>query len=70
MFNYDLSTSAGKQAFEKYLVMTIRNEVNSIIRQVIADRFSSTSLDVPTGLSKNDEQDYRLERLERATFKG
>lgn len=63
--NYDLDTPAGKQAFEKYITMLIRNEVNSYVRQVLAERFSSTYID--TGTLTTDD---RVDRLEQAVFKG
>ena len=63
--NYDLDTPAGKQAFEKYITMLIRNEVNSYVRQVLAERFSSTYIDTGT-LTTSD----RVDRLEQAVFKG
>jgi len=70
MLNYDLTTAAGQQAFEKYIVMLIRNEINSYVRQVLVDRSATASAEIPSGLSKNDEQDYRLARLEQAIFRG
>lgn len=36
MPDFDLTTSQGKQAFQQWLVMIIRNEINSYTRQVLA----------------------------------
>ena len=35
MPDFDLSTPAGKQAFQAWITNIIRNEVNSYVRQVI-----------------------------------
>ena len=35
MPDFDLSTAAGKQAFQAWVTNIIRNEVNSYVRQVI-----------------------------------
>ncbi len=35
MPDFDLTTAAGKQAFQSWLTNIIRNEVNSYVRQVI-----------------------------------
>jgi len=36
MPDFDLTTPAGKQAFQAWLTSVIRNEVNSYARQVLA----------------------------------
>jgi len=35
MPDFDLATPQGKQAFQSWVTMIIRNEVNSYVRQVI-----------------------------------
>jgi hypothetical protein len=36
MPDFDLSTPQGKQAFQQWVVMLIRNEINSYTRQILA----------------------------------
>ena len=66
MQDYDLTTTAGKQAFQRFIVELIRNEVNSYARQVIADRGTTINISDGTSLSDSD----RLDRLEQAVFRG
>jgi hypothetical protein len=66
MQDYDLTTTAGKQAFQRFIIELIRNEVNSYARQVIADRGTTTNISDGTSLSDSD----RLDRLEQAVFRG
>lgn len=66
MQDYDLTTAAGKQAFQRFIVELIRNEVNSYARQVIADR--GTTANVNDGTLLTDTK--RIERLEQAVFRG
>lgn len=70
MRDYDLTSASGRQAFERYIVELIRNEINSYVNQVISDRSTSAFVEIPSGLSKNDEQDYRLDRIEQTVFRG
>lgn len=77
MVNYDLTTMVGQQAFEKHITMLIRNEINAYVRQVLAERFSSTYVDNnipdPTSgslLTGNSLRDARIDRLEQAIFRG
>ena len=35
MPDFDLTTAQGKQAFQQWVVMIIRNEINSYTRQVL-----------------------------------
>lgn len=60
---YDLTTPGGQQAFEKWVTMLIRNEVNSYVRQVLFDR-NATYID--TGSLSDTE---RIDRLEQAVFR-
>jgi hypothetical protein len=46
MQNYDLTTPAGKQAFELWVTQTARNEINSYIKQVLFDR-NAMPLELP-----------------------
>lgn len=66
MRDYDLSTSAGKQAFERYIVELIRNEINSYAKQVLVDRSSMMNIADSSSLSDAD----RITRLEQAIFRG
>jgi hypothetical protein len=66
MQDYDLTTTAGKQAFQRFIIELIRNEVNSYARQVIADRGTTINISDGTSLSDSD----RLDRLEQAVFRG
>lgn len=68
MRDFDLTTSAGQQAFERYIVELIRNEINSYAKQVLFDRNSTSYLD-PTSLTTLTDQ-QRIERLEQAIFRG
>jgi hypothetical protein len=78
MQDYDLSTASGKQAFQRWIVELIRNEVNSYVRQVLFDvsaaNVSSPSVgDAKPGggtYSADEVQNLRLERLEQAIFRG
>lgn len=36
MPDFDLTTAQGKQEFQRWLIMLIRNEINSYTRQVLA----------------------------------
>jgi hypothetical protein len=64
MRDFDLTSSAGQQAFQRYIVELIRNEINSYAKQVLADR-SSTAF-IETGLTDAE----RLDRLEQTIFRG
>jgi len=66
MRDYDLSTPAGKQAFERYIVELIRNEINSYAKQVLVDRSSMMNINDSSSLSDAD----RITRLEQAIFRG
>ena len=78
MQNYDLSTPAGKQAFQKWLMENVRNEINAYIEQVLFQR-TATNITMPTTSDTNpitntlytinEIQDYRLDRLEQAIFR-
>lgn len=65
MRNFDLESAAGQQAFERFIVELIRNEINSYAKQVLVDRTSTVFIDAGT-LTDSE----RLERLEQAIFKG
>ena len=65
MRNFDLESAAGRQAFERFIVELIRNEINSYAKQVLVDRTSTVFIDAGT-LTDSE----RLERLEQAIFKG
>jgi hypothetical protein len=65
MRNFDLTTSAGQQAFERYIVELIRNEINSYAKQVLFDRTSTAYVEPSTGTDAE-----RLDRLEQAVFRG
>lgn len=78
--NYDLTTSKGQQDFERWIVALIRNEVNSIVRQVLFERNTTnitnpTTSDIkpgsspPTPYTEDEIQNLRLDRLEQATFR-
>ena len=66
MRDYDLTSAAGKQAFERFIVELIRNEINSYARQVIADR--AVMANIADGTSLTDAE--RIARLEQAVFRG
>lgn len=78
MQDYDLTTPEGKQAFERWVTQLIRNEVNSYIQQVLFDR-NATNITTPTVADINpvtssvytaaEIRDFRLDRLEQATFR-
>jgi hypothetical protein len=78
MQNYDFTTPSGKQAFQLWVTELIRNEVNSYVRQVLFDR-NAANITTPTVSDNNpltgsaytaaEIQDFRLERLEQATFR-
>lgn len=78
MQDYDLTTPSGKQAFQRWVVEIIRNEINSYVQQVLYER-NATNITTPTTSDTNpitnsvytaDEiRDLRLERLEQATFR-
>ena len=78
MQDYDLSTPEGKQAFQHWVTQLIRNEVNSIVRQVLFER-NATNITTPSTSNENpvtgasytaaEIQDFRLDRLEQATFR-
>lgn len=73
-----MTTPAGKQAFERFIVELIRNEINSYVRQVLFDR-NAANITSPTTSDVNpvtnlvytagEIQDFRLDRLENATFR-
>jgi hypothetical protein len=78
MLNYDLTSPAGQQAFQRWVVQIIRNEINSYIQQVLFDRNAInittptvTDINPNTGNAYNPDEirDLRLERLEQATFR-
>jgi len=64
--NYDLSTASGQQEFQRWVVEIIRNEVNSYVRQVLAERASTAN--IADGSSLTDAQ--RIDRLEQTIFRG
>jgi hypothetical protein len=66
MKEFDLTTSAGQQAFERYVVSLIRNEINSYARQVLVDRTATSNIADSSTLSDAD----RIARLEQAVFRG
>jgi len=78
MLQYDLTSSSGQQAFQKWVTEVIRNEINSYIRQVLFER-NATNIVTPTTADTNpntnttytqDEiTNLRLDRLEQATFR-
>jgi putative aminopeptidase FrvX len=65
MRDFDLSTAAGQQAFERYIIELIRNEINSYAKQVLFDRTSTAYVEPSTGTDAE-----RLARLEQAVFRG
>ncbi len=65
MREFDLSTSAGQQAFQRYVVELVRNEINSYAKQVLFDRTSTAYVEPSTGTDAE-----RLARLEQAVFRG
>lgn len=80
MFNYDLTTDKGQQDFQRWVTSVIRNEVNSIVRQVLFERNTTnitnpTTNDIkpgsspPTQYTEDEIQNLRLDRLEQATFR-
>jgi hypothetical protein len=78
MQDYDLTTPAGKQAFQRWVTELIRNEINSYVEQVLFQR-NTINITVPTTSDINpvtnavytaaEIQDFRLDRLEQATFR-
>lgn len=64
--NYDLDTPRGQQEFQRWVVEIIRNEVNSYVNQVLAERASSAN--IADGSSLTDSE--RIARLERTIFRG
>ena len=78
MITYDLTTESGKQDFQRWVTELIRNEVNSVVRQVLFDR-NRANITTPTTSDTNpitnapytaqEVIDYRLERLEQATYR-
>lgn len=44
MPDFDLTTPAGKQAFQAWLTNVVRNEVNSYARQVLAQANTAESI--------------------------
>jgi hypothetical protein len=66
MKEFDLTTSSGQQAFERYVVSLIRNEINSYARQVLVDRTATSNIADSSTLSDAD----RIARLEQAVFRG
>jgi len=65
MRNFDLTTAGGQQAFERYVVELIRNEVNSYVRQVLADRAATVNIADASTISDAD----RISRLEQVVFR-
>jgi hypothetical protein len=65
MRNFDFDSAAGQQAFERFIVELIRNEINSYAKQVLVDRTSTAFIDAGT---LTDAE--RLARLEQAVFRG
>jgi len=63
MPNYDLTTAAGQQEFQRWVTELIRNEINSYIKQVLFDR-NAQYVDT-SGMT--DTQ--RIDRLEQAVFR-
>ena len=63
MPNYDLTTAAGQQEFQRWITELIRNEINSYIKQVLFDR-NAQYVDT-SGMT--DTQ--RIDRLEQAVFR-
>ena len=66
MQDYDLSTSNGKQEFQRFIIELIRNEINSYAKQ--ANNKSTNYIDPigPPALSTAD----RLTQLESIVLKG
>ncbi len=78
MITYDLTTESGKQDFQRWVTELIRNEVNSVVRQVLFDRnrvnittpnTSDTNPNTNLPYTAQEVIDYRLERLEQATYR-
>lgn len=65
MRDFDLTTPAGQQAFERYIVELVRNEINSYAKQVLFDRTSTTYIDASGSLTDAE----RIDRLEQAIFR-
>lgn len=68
MPNYDLSTAAGQQEFQRWITELIRNEVNSYIKQVLFDR-NAQYIDNTGGATGTLSNTERIERLEQALFR-
>ena len=66
MREFDLTSPAGQQAFERFIVSLIRNEINSYARQVLVDRTATSNIADSSTLSDAD----RIARLEQAVFRG
>lgn len=76
--DYDLTTPQGKQAFQRWITELIRNEINSYVEQVLFQR-NATNITTPTTSDTNpvtdafyteaEIQNFRLDRLEQATFR-
>ena len=63
MQDYDLSTSSGKQEFQRWVIELIRNEINSYTKQ--SNNKNSNYLD-PANLTTAE----RLDQLESIVLKG
>ncbi len=63
MQDYDLSTSSGKQEFQRFIIELIRNEINSYTKQ--SNNKNSNYLD-PANLTTAE----RLNQLESIVLKG
>jgi hypothetical protein len=63
MQDYDLSTSNGKQEFQRFIIELIRNEINSYTKQ--SNNKNSNYLD-PANLTTAE----RLDQLESIVLKG
>jgi len=63
MEEFDFSSASDRQRFERWMVAIIRNEVNSIVRQVLFER-NATYID--TGNLTDSE---RIDRLEQAVYR-
>ncbi len=78
MLQYDFTTSNGQQAFQRWVTELIRNEINSYVSQVLFQR-NATNITVPTVTdinpdtgnvyTQNEINNFRLNRLEQATFR-
>jgi hypothetical protein len=66
MQDYDLTTSAGKQAFQRWVTEIIRNEINSYVQQVLVNR-NTIYVDNQSDGAMTDTE--RIQRLEEAVFR-